>query len=133
MMVEKAQEVKRKWNLDDKTGKITKNSKISKPLLISVAKDIGLDFLDGNPYYVETMVELECSRTAASKLNCSLQGCNNTISLGQTDKTEITSSSTISQSPVNNCQDGNPDIQKTDQEMGWSKVENRKKDKKKGK
>ncbi|CAD6240521.1 unnamed protein product [Miscanthus lutarioriparius] len=36
-------------------------------------QDIGLDFLDGNPYYVETMVELECSRTA-TKANGSAGG-----------------------------------------------------------
>lgn len=43
-MMDKDQEAKRKQKLDEKMGN-TKNTKISKPLLVYVAKEIGLDIL----------------------------------------------------------------------------------------
>jgi len=72
LMMEKAQDAKRKWNLDDKTGK---NTKISKPLLIYVAKEIGLVNLDGNPEDIDSMLDLDSSRTAASQLNRKVSSC----------------------------------------------------------
>lgn len=62
LMMEKAQEAKRKWNLEDKTGK---NPRISKTLLSAVAKEIGLDNLDGNPSVIDSIINLDNSRTAA--------------------------------------------------------------------
>jgi hypothetical protein len=72
LMMEKAQDAKRKWNLDDKTGK---NTNISKPLLINVAKEIGLVNLDGNPEDIDSMLDLDSSRTAASQLNRKVSSC----------------------------------------------------------
>lgn len=113
LMMEKAQEAKRKWNLDEKTGNLTKNSKISKTLLISVAKDIGLDVMDGNPDIVEAMIELDCSRIAASELNCTIPNCKSSHSLGNENVSDIASSSRNFQSPIKNCHDGNQDNQDT--------------------
>lgn len=47
-MLEKAQEAKRKWNLENKAG----NTKISKTLLVNVANEIDVEILDGNPNVV---------------------------------------------------------------------------------
>ena len=130
-MLEKAQEMKGRWNLEDKTGKTNRNPKISKSLLISVAKDVGLDLMDGDPGCIDGMLELDCSRNAASKLNCNIQECGYDGSLENKDKSDMVSTSRSSSTHVKNCQDGNPDGDVTDQELGWSKVENKKKNKKK--
>lgn len=41
-MMDKAQEAKRKWNLEDRIGK-SKTSQVSKSLLLSAAKEIVLE------------------------------------------------------------------------------------------
>jgi hypothetical protein len=59
-----AQDFKRKWNLEDDKGITNKTSKIpsiSKDLLNSVAKDIGVLVEDGSPI-MDKMVELDNSR-----------------------------------------------------------------------
>jgi hypothetical protein len=74
-MLDKAQEAKRKWNLEDKTSNLPKSSSLSKPILLSIAKDIGLELGDGNPDIVDKMLELDPSRNAASKLYCNIASC----------------------------------------------------------
>jgi len=130
LMMGKAQEAKRKWNLDDRTGIPTKNSKVSKPLLLSVAKDIGLEILDGDPDLVECMVQLDCSRNADSKLNCTHTSCSKSLSPSKECLADPGSSSRENQNLDLYCQDGNADNQETDQEAGWSKVGPKKKSKK---
>jgi hypothetical protein len=72
IMMEKAQEAKRKWNLDDKTGN-KKPTNLSKNHLLSIAKEISLVGMDENPNLVDDMLDLDSSRTAASRINCSLK------------------------------------------------------------
>lgn len=68
-MLEKAIEAKKKWDLEDKAG--MKNCKPSKSQILSIAKDIVLEVLDGYPSVADKMLELDDSRTAASKKVCS--------------------------------------------------------------
>lgn len=102
-MMEKAQKAKRKWNLDDKTGK-AKNTKISKPLLLSVAKEVGLELLDGNPDSVEIMLELDNSRNTVSKASCKVPNCDVAHNIGDKNDTNFASSRRDTQSPIKNCQ-----------------------------
>lgn len=126
-MMEKAIEVKRKWNLEDRAG-TNKNPKPSKTHLLSIAKDIGLDVLDGNPSVVDKMIELDCSRTPASKKVCSHDKCdiasssNSSIINISVDGESLARAETSRQ-----AKDGDPNAQMSDQEDGWSKVGPRKK------
>lgn len=129
-MMEKTQEAKRKWNLDDKPGNASKTSKISKPLLLSVAKNIDLIVPDGDPDVVESMIQLDCSRNANSKKNCTHSSCSHSVSPGKACLTDKASSSKDSLPTSPDCQDGNADNLDNDQEAGWSKVGPRKKNKK---
>jgi hypothetical protein len=86
--------------------------------------------MDGNPNLVEDMLDLDSSRTAASRINCTVSNCN--TNLLERNATDIASCSRIPQSLVQECQNGNSDTSKADKEGGWSTVGPRK-NKKKGK
>ena len=116
-MMDKAQEAKRKWNLDDKTGK---TSKISKPLLLFVAKDIGLEVMDGDPNLVECMIQLDCSRNADSKLICKHPSCNKVLSPEKEINLDKPSSSNENHSHSLVCQNRNSDKAEANSELGWS-------------
>jgi hypothetical protein len=80
--------------------------------------------MDGNPNLVEDMLDLDSSRTAASRINCTVSNCN--TSLLERNATYIDSSNRIPQSLVQECQNGNSDTSKANQEGGWSTVGPRK-------
>lgn len=103
--------------MEDKTGNLPRSSTLSKPILLSIAKDTGLEVEDGNPDIVDKMLELDCSRTAASELNCKFPSCSKDTSPGKETCSEIASSSNVIIISPNNCQDGNPDIHGSDQEQ----------------
>lgn len=66
IMMDKAQDSKRKWNLDDNPGINSKSqSYVSVVLLQSVAKDIGIAGLDGNPKVLDNMISLDNQRNSA--------------------------------------------------------------------
>lgn len=75
--MENAQDFKRKWNLEDNAG-ISKNPSkshvVSKKLLISMSKDIGIGIEDGNPI-LDKMVDLDSIRIADMQAKCSHSGC----------------------------------------------------------
>lgn len=140
-MMEKAQEAKRKWNLDDKTGK---NTKISKPHLISVAMEIGLANLDGNPDEIDAMLELDSSRHAASQVNCKFSGCDSRHDIGRSKLFDANAGSSQVVSSKNDdastsydsaslddksIQNGNSEAAKLDQGGGWSVVGKKKRKK----
>jgi len=104
-MMDKAQEAKRKWNLEDRTG--NKSSRVSKSTLLSVAKDIGLDVGDGNPDLLDTMIELDSSGTTANEVNCKNQGCVGPNTSAVSDSVIVISSDDQTQSP-NQVKDGDP-------------------------
>lgn len=127
-MLEIAQETKRKWNLDDKTGN---KSKITKSSLLSVAAHIDLVIEDGNPNLVDKMLELDYSRTTDSEQKCSFDGCNFSQPSDNISNFDNPETSRIaSPSNVPYAQDGNSEAQVFDLEPGWSTVGPRKKNKK---
>lgn len=76
-MVANAQDFKRKWNLEDNKGinhKTHNIPSISKNLLVSVAKDIGVVVEDGNPI-LDNLVELDNSRMADNIARCKHVSC----------------------------------------------------------
>jgi hypothetical protein len=129
-MLEKAQETKRKWNLDDNSGN---SSKISKPLLISVAKDIGLDIGDGDPKLLDGMVQLDCGRIANSKHICKHPSCCKELPPGKEPILDVPSSSTNVQSNNSAEQNGNSEPAVDESELGWSMVGPKKKGRKNNK
>lgn len=68
-------ESKRKWNLDGQTGMTSKNPKLNSAHLLSVAKDIGITVVDGNPNIVNDMLQLDSSRMSARELSCDIGSC----------------------------------------------------------
>ena len=132
-VMECAQEFKRKWYLEDNAGiskKPTKPHPVSKNLLLSVAKDIGIDIEDGHPV-LDKMVQLDLDRmgemfSKGSHASCSSKA--DTSSLGS----QVNSNNMDGDinTPEKSDQDGNPDLSKEDQELGWSKVGPRRKNKK---
>jgi len=135
-VTENAQEFKRKWSLEDNTGKTKKSTKlhvVSKHLLLSVAKEVGIDVEDGNPI-LDRMVELDSSRLADMNARCSKTGCSSRsvdteagVNEGH-NKNKISSNDNTLEQCV---QDGSADQNLDDQEFGWSKVGPRKRNKKK--
>lgn len=93
-----------------------------------MAKDIGLVIVDGNSTLVDDMIELDCSRIAASELNCKHASCSDPSSSKECPSSSAEFVSTITNTP-DQVQDGNPENLMTDQEKGWSKVGPRKKKK----
>ena len=76
-VMECAQEFKRKWYLEDNAGiskKPPKPHPVSKNLLLSVAKDIGIDVEDGHPI-LDKMVQLYFARMGDMLSEGSHAGC----------------------------------------------------------
>jgi hypothetical protein len=102
-------------------------------LLLSVAKEVGIDVEDGNPI-LDRMVELDSSRLADMNARCSKTGCSSrsvdteaSVNEGH-NKNKISSNDNTLEQCV---QDGSADQNLDDQEFGWSKVGPRKRNKKK--
>jgi len=96
-----------------------------------VAKDIGIDVEDGHPI-LDKMAQLDFARMGDMLSKGSHVGCSSkavTSSLGFQDN--INNLDGNINTPEKNDQDGNPGPSKDDQELGWSKVGPRKKNKKK--
>lgn len=74
-MVEKAQEAKRKWNLEDWDGKTNKFSTISAAQLSSIASNIDVVLQDGNPSLINHMMELDLERNKTSVGECKQSFC----------------------------------------------------------
>ena len=132
-VMECAQEFKRKWYLEDNAGiskKPTKPHPVSKNLLLSVAKDIGIDIEDGHPV-LDKMVQLDLDRMGDTFSKGSHAGCSSkaaTSILGsQVNSNNLDG---VFNTNEKSDQDGNPDLSKEDQELGWSKVGPRRKNKK---
>jgi hypothetical protein len=76
-----AQDFKRKWNLEENKGishTANKIPSVSKSLLISVAKDIGIEVEDGNPI-LDKMIDLDNSRVSDSTVACKHKNCKGMI------------------------------------------------------
>lgn len=59
-ILDKAQEFKRKWNLESNAGINAKaQNHVSKALLVSVAKDLNVLGVDGNPQVLDRMITLD--------------------------------------------------------------------------
>lgn len=130
-----AQDFKRKWNLEDNYGMNPKSSKIpavSKSQLTSIAKKkIGVVIEDGHPD-VDKLIELDISRMADSRKNCSHQGCRVPCpGQGEDPQTPKVESVVNEDLPVIAIQNGNSELTLDDQESGWSEARNRKKNRKK--
>jgi len=95
-----------------------------------VAKDIGIDIEDGHPV-LDKMVQLDLDRmgemfSKGSHASCSSKAA--TSSLGsQVNSNNLDG---VFNTNEKSDQDGNPDLSKEDQELGWSKVGPRRKNKK---
>lgn len=118
--MDKAQEFKRKWNLEGNTGNNSKSQNIvSKTLLISIAQDFDIVGVDGNPYVLDRMISLDRQRSldnqvessVSSSTNPGLGLLHNINEPGDKDLTPVKNSSIILDDPL-----------ETDQEKGWSKV-----------
>jgi hypothetical protein len=78
-MLEKAQDLKRKHDLEDNKG----IKQISSSSLLSVATEIGLSFEEGNPQTIsmlDNMIALEVSRNNTVIDKCQHDGCSNSSS-----------------------------------------------------
>jgi hypothetical protein len=132
-MMDNAQEFKRKWNLEDNKGIKHKTSNIpstSKDLLASVAKDIGIVVEDGNPI-LDKMVELDSSRMADNIAECKQVSCSCKVLVPEIGTQDTgTKMNKPFVSPKNSGQNGNSDNQVDSQEMGWSTVGPKKKNRK---
>ena len=68
-ILDKAQEFKRKWNLESNAGINAKaQNHVSKALLISVAKDLDVVGVDGNPQVLDRMIALDRQRSLDNHL-----------------------------------------------------------------
>lgn len=76
------------------------------------------------------MIDLDSSRTTANEIKGKISNCDVDHNIGVKNVIDIASTSGTTQSPTRNCQDGNSNIHKTDQEDGWSTVGPKKRKKK---
>jgi hypothetical protein len=84
--MDKAQEFKRKWTLEGNTGKTSKShNNTSKSKLLSVANELDIVGVDGNPQVLDRMISLDNQRSLDRKVenSCSTSTSTNTgMSLG---------------------------------------------------
>lgn len=130
-MMAKAQEAKRKWNLNDNTGKKSYSNVVSANLLLSVAKDIGIDVMDGNPDLLQNMIDLDDSRSKNYKVECKYKDCCRPAEPGLVVEDSVIASVNNGRSPPNAVRTDSNDLDDIDQELGWSKVGPKKKARKK--
>lgn len=130
--MDKAQEAKRKWNLEGNAGN-KKSSSIFVGNLLDVAKDIGIVVKDGNLGVVEQMLETDSSRCRNRELQCLHKDCN--VNPGSGLGAEFKVGNDVQASSSDQQHTRNGDVNKDDLEKnhGWSVVDNRKKNKKKKK
>lgn len=81
-MMEKAQEAKRKWNMEENASNKKLSIVTSAARLLSVAKDIGVVVQDGNPDLVNQMLEVDNKRSKDSMLQCKHIPCCGASDLG---------------------------------------------------
>lgn len=136
--LEKAQDIKRKWFLEEDPGiKKNKPFHICKDNLNSVAKNIGVVIVDDNQVVLDSMVALHKDRVANSKKGCKHKDCNCSVGL-ELDPSSSKVAIPIKDNPGDDKipedtkelvhperDDGNSN--ETGLERDWSKVENRKK------
>lgn len=78
------------------------------------------------------MVDLDSIRIADMQAKCSHSGCSsNTLDTGLSSQAQLEKPDNGTSTPQKNDQYGKPNQFKDDQELGWSKVGSRKKNKKK--
>lgn len=129
-MLDKAQDVKRKWNLEDNQGnKITSNN-VSTDLLLSIAKDIGVVLQNGNSDLMQQMIEIDNTRSKASILECKHDSCRGSSDLGLGIQEHLVTAAQFNSPNEQHTRTGDVDIGTIDQEQGWSKVGSSKKNKK---
>jgi hypothetical protein len=127
-MLDKAQEFKRKWNLEGNVGIKSKSQKhVSKSLLISVANDLNIVGVDGNPQVLDRMIELDSQRSLDNNLMENSKVCPKPTNPGLdlVDKDKVQGDKDLT--PLKNMDERLPDHLETDQEADWSKVGPRKK------
>jgi hypothetical protein len=75
-ILQKAQEFKTKWNLEDNAGiKSKSQNNISKSLLISVAKDLDVVGVDRNPQLLDKMISLDRQRSLDNQVVFNANTC----------------------------------------------------------
>lgn len=134
--MDKAQEVKRKWNLEDNVGtKKSSSSSISNVDLLSVAKDIGIVLKDGNPEVVNQMIAIDSSRRRDRERQCQHPGCGSASGSGLNPEDNVENPTQINKTSNQQTRNRFGDAEDLifDQEKGWSIVGNKKKNKKKKK
>jgi hypothetical protein len=129
-MMDKAQEMKRKWDLGNNEGNKKSYKPISSDHLLSVAKDIGVVIQDGNAGVVSAMLELDSNRSKDCDLHCKHPECCPSSDTGLDIEESLDKVDQSVDSTVQPTRTGDAVEILEDQEKGWSKVGRRKKNKK---
>jgi hypothetical protein len=82
-ILDKAQEFKRKWNLESNAGINAKaQNHVSKALLVFVAKDLNAVGVDGNPQVLDRTIALDRQRSLDNHLGNNNKVCPNSTNSG---------------------------------------------------
>lgn len=133
-MMDKAQEFKRKWNLEDNTSKTSKTQhKSTKAKLISIANDLNIVGVDGNPNVLDRMISLDEQRTMNNKNSKNSSSLTASTSTGLCDGEKGKSLDDKELSEKNNPKDNVDEISVVDQVEDLVKIGPKKKKKYKSK
>lgn len=68
-VLDKAQEFKRKWNLEDNAGKKKSTVNITTHRLTDIAKEFGITLEDGNVELVKQLIKIDRDRCVTSRVH----------------------------------------------------------------
>lgn len=133
VMLDKAQDFKRKWNLEDNAGKKKKtNVDITAHRLTDIAKEVGITLEDGNPDLVNQLINIDKDRCMTSKLECKHSSCCSS-STGVVRQEESSKQPHQEASTPKHTRISDASLEELELEQGWSKVGPRKKNRRKKK
>lgn len=130
-MLDKAQEAKRKRNLERNDGKKKTSVSGNSDSLLQVAKEIGIDFVIGNSNIVSQMIDLDNRRSKTSKVECKVSGCGSSPNTGLVVENLGPQSDNSSKTPTQTNRIVGAEMEEDILEKGWSKVGPRKKNRRK--